>query len=124
MMSRCRLEMNCKFRKNNRLNLAKDGMLTSQNLHPVLTHIELRLLICNACNGDGEVNCAKCTGSGSVQINCFECKGQGKIESGKSMIECDVCNGTGKVDDKCKECFGGGLVMCEACDGTGNLPDK
>ncbi len=85
-----------------------------------LVHERRRRLICNACNGDGEVDCGKCQGTGSVPVKCDECKGTGKVDA----IDCDLCNGTGKVDGKCTECFGGGAIMCEACDGTGNVADK
>lgn len=110
--------------ENNRLNLGERCIVYGPNRYSVLTYTEWRLLICKACNGDGEVNCTKCKGIGLVPVNCIECKGKGKVDSGTSMVECDICNGTGKVDEKCNECFGGGLIMCEACDGTGSVPDK
>jgi len=110
--------------ENNRLNLGLRCIVYGANRYPILTHAELRLLDCKSCNGDGEVKCAKCKGTGKVPVNCIECKGKGKFDSDKGLVECDICNGTGKVDEKCNDCFGGGLIMCEACEGTGSVPDK
>jgi DnaJ-class molecular chaperone len=79
-------------------------------------------LKCSTCGGDGEIDCAKCKGTGLLPAKCDECKGAGKLPapSGTGSIECDVCNGRGIVEIKCEECFGGGKLVCEACGGSGS----
>ncbi len=76
-------------------------------------------MVCPTCNGEGEVKCAKCKGTGSLPSKCDECKGTGKLTTEKGVVECDICNGTGVVQIKCSECFGGGLLVCETCGGAG-----
>jgi RecJ-like exonuclease len=76
-------------------------------------------LVCTTCNGEGEVKCSKCKGTGSLPSKCDECKGTGKLTTEKGVVECDICNGTGIVQTKCPDCFGGGKLVCETCGGTG-----
>ena len=77
-------------------------------------------LACKTCNGDGEVECPKCKGAGTLPAECRECKGGGKIpDAAGKMVECDICNGRGIVDNQCEECYGGGKVACDVCGGTG-----
>lgn len=80
------------------------------------------IMKCATCAGDGEVDCAKCNGTGILPSKCDECKGTGKLPapSGTGSIECDICNGRGVVESKCKDCFGGGKQVCEACGGSGS----
>jgi len=83
------------------------------------SHRVFLVLVCAICNGDGEVACSKCKGTGSIPTKCDECKGTGKLTTEKGVLDCDICNGSGLVSIKCNECFGGGKLVCEACDGTG-----
>ncbi len=77
---------------------------------------------CVTCEGDGEVDCSKCSGTGLLPAKCDECKGTGKLPapSGTGSVECDLCNGRGIVESKCQQCFGGGKLVCEACEGSGS----
>lgn len=76
-------------------------------------------MVCATCNGEGEVACSKCKGTGLIPAKCDECKGTGKLTTEKGTVECDVCSGQGVVSSKCVECFGGGKLVCETCGGTG-----
>jgi DnaJ-class molecular chaperone len=75
-------------------------------------------LVCPTCNGEGEVKCSKCKGTGSLPSKCDECKGTGKLTTEKGVVECDICNGAGVVQIKCPDCFGGGKLVCETCGGA------
>jgi len=75
-------------------------------------------LVCPTCNGEGEVKCSKCKGTGSLPSKCDECKGTGRLKTEKGVVECDICDGTGIVQTKCSDCFGGGKLVCETCGGS------
>jgi len=77
-------------------------------------------LICSTCGGKGEVDCVKCTGSGTLPTKCDECKGKGKLTIDNRVVECDICNGRGIIETKCDECFGGGRLACDTCGGSGS----
>ncbi|MBF0381615.1 MAG: hypothetical protein HQL69_11390 [Magnetococcales bacterium] len=52
----------------------------------------MKVLVCDDCNGTGEVTCMHCNGSGLVdETNCPNCAGD-KVES------CNTCWGSGDLE--------------------------
>jgi hypothetical protein len=71
-------------------------------------HFASTSITCEQCDGEGEVEGAKCP----------ECHGTGKVK-GKSIAaskNCPECKGTGVTTDLCPECDGEG---CEECEDEG-----
>lgn len=62
-------------------------------------------------NGDGQIQCEKCRGDGTLTIVCEGCRGYG----GKT---CVVCGGDGKADITCTVCEGY-KFLCATCNGYG-----
>lgn len=66
--------------------------------------------ICNACDGDGAIDCIHCDGFGVLEYDCEHCDGQG----------CEDC-WDGTVDEDCEHCDGQGEFDCKACNSTGEI---
>ena len=75
---------------------------------------------CRTCDGDGEMNCPDCRGSGREL--CRKCEGDGEMKcrkcDGDGSTRCSICNGDSEVN--CGECDGKGYENCEVCNGVGN----
>jgi len=98
-------------------------------------------VICTTCDGEKNMICNQCDGTGVIQqnieethtiqelIECKECGGTG-FEPGQVIevdcdcnekVDCKVCGGKGIIkEDYCHNCEGSGKV-CALCGGTGIL---
>jgi len=82
-------------------------------------------MICNLCDGWGEVQCWKCEGKSVFSLDCEDCHGkrfQGLDNDGEP-ITCVTCGGHGSLEGVCETCNGSSVLGCERCDGGGNLTD-
>ena len=78
-------------------------------------------MMCENCDGDGDVTCDKCDGSG--EVDCPRCEGTGGHWTcdkcnGRGKLDCDRCDSSGEVE--CKICGGSGEVECKKCGGSGD----
>lgn len=71
---------------------------------------------CENCDGQGDLTCKKCDGSGRYQPECRRCEGTGNWKHGGT---CNACNGTGHLDSECNACGGKGELECWVCRGSG-----
>ncbi|MCM1284217.1 MAG: hypothetical protein NC180_11035 [Muribaculaceae bacterium] len=72
---------------------------------------------CTACNGNGKVDCKKCTDGFKM---CPSCNGTGTYYSyaEQRIVNCNRTGcSAGKI--KCSSCKGKGTVDCSICDGNG-----
>eukprot|EP00242_Pyramimonas_sp_CCMP2087_P015748 CAMPEP_0198209038 /NCGR_PEP_ID=MMETSP1445-20131203/12362_1 /TAXON_ID=36898 /ORGANISM="Pyramimonas sp., Strain CCMP2087" /LENGTH=162 /DNA_ID=CAMNT_0043882665 /DNA_START=84 /DNA_END=572 /DNA_ORIENTATION=- len=69
---------------------------------PVLKMIKPGSICCERCNGDGDVDCSKCDGTG---VNAEDVFG-GRFKKGDN---CWLCRGQNKMT--CGDCNGGGFVF-------------
>jgi hypothetical protein len=67
---------------------------------------------CFNCHGSGNVKCYECEGDGI--LFCKQCYADGEDENGE---KCSMCGGDGKL--KCDECEGSGEIKCDECEGSG-----
>jgi hypothetical protein len=74
---------------------------------------EPEMMVCEECDGDGEITCSECNGEGEVE--CSSCDGTGEIEG----ETCDDCGGSGTRT--CWECDDHGVVSCDECGGSGEI---
>lgn len=79
---------------------------------------------CPVCDGDGDVSCGECNGTGKCHscgghgdVWCKACRGSGICGKchGHSKIKCPDCSATGN----CTVCDGSGKVKCPRCKGIG-----
>lgn len=77
---------------------------------------------CYACDGKGNqgLTCTECDDDGN--INCYKCMGTGTIGKGSHKIKCSSCDGKKKV--MCMSCFGSTIARCKTCNGVGNYKCK
>ena len=76
------------------------------------------LVICPTCDGNGDIECDECGGTGEGG-KCKNCDGTGEVDD---MI-CTHCDGDGYVECGALECgdFGTGRVECDTCNGQGEV---
>lgn len=86
---------------------------------------------CFVCNGEGELQCERCSGSGEYKPRreCPKCNGSGNF---KPRRQCPKCGGSGNYVGKygdvmgsCRACDGAGYWAakpCRSCDGNGYWP--
>jgi hypothetical protein len=92
-------------------------------------------IVCDDCDGRGDVPCSKCDGMG--KWTCPSCRGDGKNTCsscfGKGEIACPSCGGSGERacpscggsrDRTCTYCGGGGERACPFCEGLGYYEDN
>ena len=82
-------------------------------------------MICNLCDGWGEVQCWTCEGKSVFSLDCEDCHGtrfRGLNNKGEPIM-CETCGGHGSLKGVCETCNGSSVLGCERCDGGGNLTD-
>jgi len=67
------------------------------------------VLLCDDCQGTGEVTCGRCEGKGNLVVECEECHGDG----------CARCDSNGTLQVECHDCNGSGMAECDDCEGKG-----
>jgi hypothetical protein len=66
-------------------------------------------LVCNSCNGSGNITCGcddgveRCYNCHGTELDCLRCEGDG-------VITCEWCNGSGGIE--CNYCYGSGNSEC------------
>ncbi len=79
-------------------------------------------VVCEKCEGTGEIECDKCGGTGDLE--CKKCGGSGIYKPART---CPKCNGAGVFEVECRRCGGTGDYIgkygdrfdCRTCDGSG-----
>jgi hypothetical protein len=80
---------------------------------------------CEACDGDGEIDCPKCdrghmeceTCNGHGELECPECDGDGRQMVDGELEDCEECNGNQEIS--CPDCGGDGNTPCDSCQASG-----
>lgn len=71
---------------------------------------------CAVCNGSGTIECTECE-NGQIDVTCSACGGSGLVTA-----NCDACSATGYLENSCPTCAGTGLDgenQCSDCSGNG-----